>query len=213
MENGLFVRLIDGDLNVAPGTKVIPAQDYLNYQRSTDLILNAKIRANTILKDLSKQCTEERIRAREEGRAIAAKEAFEVFVDMSQRAVEYLQQLEPLLVQVVIAAVEKILGSTSEEDKVRSIVSQMINKMQSGGSMTLRLGSETGELVDTLKQLPNLHCRVDPTLSPDALILESPLGTVDGSLSAQLETLRQALYKRFSNSDQNDNGITFDNTP
>ncbi len=131
--------------------------------------------------------------------------ASQVLLEAQQRASQRLSQGEADLVELGIALARRIvaLELTTTPEMAVSMARDALAKLQETPQAVLRVCPEMlsmyRERFDAtrhdLREIVALELVADPLLSAGDFLIDTPSGTVDGRLDAQLSVLRKALLK------------------
>lgn len=190
-------------LALAPGKEVLRAHELLAFVDAQQLFDAALAQAKSIVLQAETELESERKRGYEEGLDEIRMEQAEGMMETVTRTVDYFSKVESRMVDLVMQAVRKIVLDFDDGDRVVNTVKNMLSVVRNQKQMTLRLNPQQVESVrarinELLSEFPGvgyLDIVADSRLKPDACILESEIGLVEGSLESQLEALRNAFNK------------------
>ena len=119
-------------------------------------------------------------------------------------SVEFIENIENTLVNVVTQAIRKIIGEMDDRERIVAIVRNALNVVRGQQKVTVRVAPADEEAVlkamaaMTSASSGNAFLTVvaDARLEKDSCILESELGVVDASLSTQLKALEHAFQSK-----------------
>lgn len=185
------------------GTQVLRAADFATLTESQALLDNAHAQAQSILVGAQDAFEAERRRGYEDGKQEALLNQAEKMIDTVGRTVEYFAGVETEMVELVMAAVRKVVDSFDDREKVMIVVRNVLAVVRNQKQMTLRLHPEEieavrGSINDILAVYPGvgyLDLLADARLARGACILESQIGMVEASLDGQIEALRGAFQR------------------
>lgn len=114
---------------------------------------------------------------------------------------EYLQKYEAVLVEIVFSATLKIIGETLNDGMcLQRLVSAALDNACTDIPVKIRISKEDMQCIGDLSlikqtdpRLKNVEFYVDEKLSRGDCHLESPTGSLDASLDAQLKAFRDLL--------------------
>jgi type III secretion protein L len=141
-----------------------------------------------------------------EAAAEAAAQAAAQQLEVVSRTVAWFGEVESRMVEVVAAAVRRIVGEIEEGELVCRIVHEAMRTMRNQRQVTVRVAPEAvddvqRQLTGIMADYPGItfvEVTADSRLRRGGCILESELGTVDASVEVQLEALARALQRAFS---------------
>ena len=142
-------------------------------------------------------------RGLEEGQERANRQAAEQMVLFAGRVNDTLTRIEDELVEVVTAAVRKVILGFDQEEKVRNAVLAGLELVRGSHKLLVRVHPQQQSAVaaqlDSIQhRFSNLEVVGDQELQPDDCILESDLGIVNAGVGSQLLVIEQALRMTFS---------------
>ncbi len=203
-----FVHLTKDEFKLAPGQKIIGADEYLAYREAGDVLKSAREQARHMAEKARKAYEMEEEYGYQDGLEHAKTDVLKQLVSNTEKAIGFLGDLENEVVDVVIAAVEKIIGDFDEAEKVRRVVGKLLQSAKSEQRLTLRVGADSVDTVeatlnDEFRQGPlAIQVIPDSDLSADTFILETSTGIVDGSIATQIDALKAALKARIDGSEE-----------
>lgn len=162
---------------------------------SKNILVSAQNRAKKLCEDSQSDYEQELERGYNEGKNKSDTEMLETMLLHSKQTIDHLITLEQKLINVVEKSLRKIIGEFEEADLIKKITSQHLHNLRVENSVTLKVHEETFSSVkDTFYLNPTLdkylYIVPDNTIKDtDAFILESATGTIESSVSLQLDTL------------------------
>lgn len=200
---GFLVRDTEHVIRIAPGRKVIKAADMEAYHDAEALLAEARARAAAYERDAQVAYEDERKRGFKEGQDEARMEAAEQMIEIVSRSIDYFGGVETKMVDLVMAALRKILADYDDRDRVVQVVKNALSTVRNQKQVTLRLAPAQAELLrERLNELLAAYPAVgflditpDARLSADSCIIESDIGSVEAGIDVQLEAIRRAFEK------------------
>ncbi|KAB0596020.1 HrpE/YscL family type III secretion apparatus protein [Castellaniella defragrans] len=186
-----------------PGARVLRAADHAALVQAEDLLAQARAQADAILAGAQEAFEAERRRGYEDGRQEALLDQAEKMIETVSRTVDYFAGVENEMVDLVMAAVRKVVDGFDDREKVMVVVRNALAVVRNQKQMTLRLHPDDVEVVrarinDILAAYPGvgyLDLLPDARLARGACILESEIGMVEASLEGQIEAVRRAFQR------------------
>jgi type III secretion protein L len=186
-----------------PAAQVLRGEDYAVLAEAQALLDNAHAQAQAILAGAQEAFEAERKRGYADGKQEALLDQAEKMIETVGRTVEYFAGVENEMVDLVMAAVRKVVDGFDDEEKVMVVVRNALAVVRNQKHMTLRLHPDDLETVrsrinDILAAYPGvgyLDLLADGRLAHGACILESEIGMVEASLEGQIEALRGAFQR------------------
>lgn len=200
-----LLRLIHGDVTLAPDSRVVRAEDYQAWVEGADFLQAAKAHAEEIEAEAKLAYESEKRRGYEDGMAAAAVKAAEQQFEMVTATVAWYERVEAQMAELVIQCTEKLLGDLDDVQLVTRVVHSAMRVMRNQKQVTLRVMPELVEpvrkqIAEIMAGYPGVsfvEVAADPRLRRGGCILESELGIVDASVDVQTEALRHALKRAF----------------
>jgi len=189
--------------SVDPAARVVRAADYATMVQAQQLLDNAHAQAQAIVAGAQEAFEAERRRGYEDGKQEALLDQAEKMIETVGRTVDYFASVENEVVDLVMAAVRKVVDGFDDREKVMVVVRNALAVVRNQKQMTLRLHPDEIEVVrerinDILAAYPGvgyLDLVPDSRLARGACILESEIGMVEASLEGQIEALRSAFQR------------------
>lgn len=130
-------------------------------------------------------------------------EAAEHMIENVSRAIGYFEKVEAKVVDLVMAALRKILMDFDDRERVTLVVKNALSAVRNQKQVTLRLPPDKADLLrerinEILAAYPAvgfLDITPDARLTGDACILESDIGSVEAGIEVQLAAIRRAFEK------------------
>jgi type III secretion protein L len=187
----------------APGAGGGRPPDRAAWAGAQELLAQARAQADAIVGGAQAAYEQESRRGYEEGRESALLDQAEKMIETVGRTVEYFAGVENEMVELVMAAVRKVVDGFDDREKVMVVVRNALAVVRNQKQMTLRLNPAEVDMVreqinDLLAAYPGvgyLDILADGRLARGACILESEIGMVEASLEGQIQALRQAFQR------------------
>lgn len=200
---GFLVRKPDSLIVPHPGRKVVKAADYAVWVEAERVLAEARADAQAILDKAGDAFEEERRRGFDEGTEEARMEAVEKMMETVGRSIDYFANVETKMVDLVMAALRKILADYDDRERVTQVVKHALSTVRNQKQVTLRLAPAQADMVrerinDLLAAYPAvgfLDITPDTRLTADSVIIESDIGSVEAGVEVQLEAIRRAFEK------------------
>lgn len=188
---------------IAPGTRVLKAQELAAWSEAQGLIAAAQAQAQAITATAQQAYDNECQRGYADGLAQAQLAQAEKMIDTVARTIDYFGQVETDMVALVMGAVRKIVDDYNDTERVLLVVRNALSVVRNQKQMTLRLPPQQVDTVrarihELLAAYPGvgyLDIVADARLGPHACILESEIGLVEASIEGQIAALEKAFQK------------------
>lgn len=202
-----FFSLIDKNksLHVAPGTKVIPAQDFAALQDAQDILEVARQDAVEYRKQVEKECEDLKAEAKEKG-FNEGLEQWAVKLSEFEDSVKAIRaETEKVIIPLALKAAKKIVGKQIElnEETVVGIVSNSLKAVSHHKKVVIYVNKQDLDvLTENKERLKEVLDGVESLSIQDREDVE-PLGciieTEGGIINAQIENQWRALENAFQN--------------
>jgi len=122
----------------------------------------------------------------------------------SKRLKDEFEALKPWLVDFVIAAVKKVLGSLPKDELISGLVAEAVAMSPLNNDLRLKVHpDDKAAIKDAMAAHPKAFVGIadvlgDASLQPDTVLLEGVGGFMDISQHAQLSELRHHLENQFA---------------
>jgi type III secretion protein L len=199
-----------GRFEIQPGQTIIKARSYLDYVEAGRILERAHQEAEQILEDARKAREEEKQRGYQDGITEGKANMSRQMIDTISKTINYFSTVEEKVVEIVITAVRKILGTIGDETVAHQIVKNALGMVRNQKQITLRVcPSELEMIKNRINEIMAMYPGIsfvdivpDARLKKGGCILESDMGVVDASVDSQIENIRQSLLKSFQRSGQ-----------
>ncbi len=201
-----LLELKPGIPMLPPEARLVPAADYAAMIETEEVLAEARRQAAAIEAEARRAYEAEKARGYADGQAEAAAETAAQQLEVISRTVSWFEAVEGRMVEVVTAAVRKILGELDEGSLIQHVVHESMRTMRNQRQVTVRVAPDAvAEVQHRLTTIMADYAGVsfvevtaDARLRRGGCILESELGVVDASVDVQLEALSRALRSAFS---------------
>lgn len=201
-----LLELRSGLAAFPPEARLVKAPEYAAVVEAERVLEEARARAAAIEAEARAAYEAEKARGYADGLAEAAAEAVEQQIETVGRTVAWFGTVEARMVEVVTAALRKVLGELDEGELVRRVVHAAMRTMRNQRQVVVRVAPEAvaevqGRLTEIMADYAGIsfvEVQADGRLRRGGCILESELGVVDASVEVQLEALSRALARAFS---------------
>ncbi|MDO9217623.1 MAG: HrpE/YscL family type III secretion apparatus protein [Lacisediminimonas sp.] len=200
-----IVRDESGLTRLDASKKVIKANDFWAYRLAADTVADARRRHDEIISRAKAAFLAEQQRGYEEGSEAARLEHSRHMVKLVEDSIGYFARVEGQMVELVMNAMRQIINGYDDRERVLEVVKNCLSLVRRQNQLRLRVHPSNLKLVKShvsaiLKKRPGMgHVDVigDRQLSTDACAIETEIGTVEASMSGQLEVLREAFSRIF----------------
>ncbi|MBV7485199.1 HrpE/YscL family type III secretion apparatus protein [Bordetella sp. BOR01] len=188
---------------VDPAVQVLRAADHAALVEAQAMLENARTQAQAVLDGANAAFEAERQRGYADGKEEALLDQAEKMIETVGRTVEYFASVENEMVDLVMAAVRKVVDGFDDREKIMTVVRNALAVVRNQKQMTLRLNpaevdavrEQINELLAAYPGVGYLDILADGRLPRGACILESEIGMVEASLDGQIQALRGAFQR------------------
>ncbi len=207
---GFLLLQHDKRLQVAPDVRILRAAEYAELLEATAVLDRAKALAEQMARDAEAAYAERKEEGYQEGLLAGKMEIAERMMDQMASSLDYLERMETTLVDVVVAAMRKMLDSMDDRERIAAVVGKALSYVRAQKKILLRLNPEEAEFVrakldEIMRGHPGIglvDVTADARLDKGACLLESELGVIDASVEIQLEAIRRSFLRRLSKEQQ-----------
>ena len=198
-----MLHIKETDFNLQPDQKVIKAEEYAAFLEAKDIIDLAQKRAQERMDEANRVYEDEKKRCYEEGLERGRSEAVEHMIDYVGRVVEGYAVFEQRVVDLVMSALEQVIGQMDGKELIVRIVKKVLEPAKNQKRVTIRISptqvpaveSEMDSIKAKFGAIDFVDIIRDERLNPGDCIVETDVGVVDGRLDRQLESIRKSLEK------------------
>ena len=198
---GQFALISDADLRIAPGTRVVKANEYAGYVEGARVLEEARRKAAEILAQAQQRAAEMREAGFAEGLRQGKESTSKYMLGIVTKSREHLADNEERVIALVISVVKKILGEMDEKEVVIRMVRTAMAVVSRQNQVTVMVAPDKVESVKAslhriLQPYPRINSVdvvADPKLTNGDCVLETKVGRVEASLEGQLKTITGAL--------------------
>jgi type III secretion protein L len=202
---GTLLFLKSGTYTPPADQPVLKKGDYAMLLQTEAVLAHARIEAERIREDAKRAYEEEKKRGYEDGMAEGKMEMTERMLDTVSAGVNYLENLEGAIVDLVLNSLRKIVEGFDDRERVMGVVRRGLGYVRNQKRVVLRLPPEDEERVraefDALRRdfpgIAILDLAPDPRLPNGSCVLESELGLIDASLEVQMAGIRRSFLRQF----------------
>jgi type III secretion protein L len=181
--------------------RVIPAALFDAAEDARARVAAAHREAQEILSAARAEAAEVRAEARGEGREAGLAEATATIALGSAERDRLLAAAEGDVVELAFAVAARVVGAAAERGVVVEVARRALESVRSRAHVTLRahpddlaaLRAADAGLAAVLVCAPGIALRADSAVARGGVVVETEAGSVDATLSAQVEGLRRAV--------------------
>lgn len=198
-----FIRLTPIDIDITQQTKTVPKEHYAAYLDARVIVEKAQKKAAEIIANAEKKYVEEQKRGYDEGIEEGKREVALQMLKTVERTVNFLQGSEVKITEIVMMALERILGELPPQEVIIKIIRNALDSVRNEKQITLNVSTKEVEMVKNhIRDISSDYPAIDYIdVVPDSrlkegdCIIKSEIGVIEASLSKQLANLDQAFKK------------------
>ena len=189
-----------------PAQKIIKAREFWAFKEAEQAVADAMQRHEEIVSAAKAAYEAEQRRGYDEGTQAAKLEQSSNMIRIVGETVQYFANVESRMVDLVLDAVQQVIKTFDDREHIATVVRNVLATVRSQKHLTVRVHPDhvdglRAQLDELLAAYPAIECvdfAGDARMAPDACRVESDIGTVEASVSAQLEALRQTFKSVFA---------------
>ncbi|WP_263079057.1 HrpE/YscL family type III secretion apparatus protein [Endozoicomonas sp. Mp262] len=198
----VFIELSPDCFQLAPGIKVLKAEEYSRYLEAGKIVEAAQNQYQRMIKDAESIYQCEKQRGYEEGiNQAKVEQASEIMATLAHCR-QRLKSLEPQLAQLVMETVSKVIGQFDNQELTRKLIEQALHQNKCSRAI-LRvhpdnaqvLKCQLAEIKQRYSDMEYLEVQKDSMVEEAGCILETDLGNIQATLSSQLAALEHAASR------------------
>jgi F-type H+-transporting ATPase subunit b len=183
-------------------------------QEAQKILAEAQARANQTVREASERAEVQGREVLAAAEAEAAKKREEALAEVERYREDVLSQLRGQVGALSMAAAQKLIGASLDEKRQHALIDEFFSGVESGRVVVLEGQEISGAAAEVTSALPlsaeekeavrkdvlskigsqaTITFRVDPSIL-GGLVVRVGDKVLDGSVSGQLETMRQSLY-------------------
>ncbi|MGI4847212.1 MAG: HrpE/YscL family type III secretion apparatus protein [Janthinobacterium lividum] len=186
-------------------SKVIKARDFWAYKQAEQAISDAMRRHGEIVGSAQAAYVAEQERGFREGTETAKLRQTDDMIRIVGKTVEYFSGVEEKMAELVLDAVRRIVSDFNDRERVLTVVRNALGLVRTQKHLTVRVHpsqveavrSHLGNLQESYPTIALIEVMGDASRKIDECLVESEIGTVEASMSGQLETLRETFKSVF----------------
>ena len=198
-----MLQITHPSLTLQPDRKILKADEYQAYLDAQQIIQAAEQEAERIRAAAQQEYDAEKRRGYEEGVEEGQAAAAESMFDSLSKTVDFIGGLESKVAEIVIQAIEKVIGQMNEKDLVVGAARNALDIVRNEAKVTLRVCPDqvaavrqrAGEILSGHPAVSFLDVQPDDRLQPGGCVLESEIGVVDASIDLQMEAMKKSIRK------------------
>ncbi len=190
----------------SPSSKVIKAADFWAFGQAEDTIAEAVRRSERIVGSAQAAFDAEKERGYREGTEAARLEQSAHMLEIVSQSAEYFSQVETRMVELVLEAIRHVTSGFDDRERVRMAVRNALQAVRTQKQLAVRvhpaqvdaLRARMEELLETYPAIEFVDVSGDARLAPDACVIDSDIGSVEASVSGQLEAMQKTFRNVFA---------------
>lgn len=188
-----------------PAQKIIKARDFWAFKEAEEAVADAMRKHEEIVSAAKAAYEAEQRRGYDEGTQAAKLEQSSNMIQIVGETVQYFTKVEGRMAELVFDAVQQVVKSFDDREHIATVVRNVLAAVRSQKHLTVRVHPDhveslRAQLDELLTEFPAIECVDivgDVRMAPDACSVDSEIGTVEASVSTQLEALRDSFKSVF----------------
>jgi type III secretion protein L len=198
-----MLRLNHSGVTMTPTSPVLKRSEYAAVIDAQGIIAAAEEEAALIREEAKAEFERQRQEGRKQGLEEGKAEIAEHIVTCMSQSAAYFSKVEDVMVEVVMRALRRVLGTFDRKDVVEQVVKQALESTRNEGHITVRVPPDQADhlkaRVDTIlgvfPKVQFLQVLPDSRLPEDGCVLETEIGVVDATIETQLKAIEKALIR------------------
>jgi type III secretion protein L len=211
-----YILIDNNRLKISPSAKLIKAESYSTIVEADDILSKVNARADQILqtaredartieRDAKSAYTLEFERGYNDGLIKAKKEMASQISATILKSEHYIHNFEEKIAALVLDTVRKVIDGIDHMDLISALIKKALTTMKHQKNIKLKvsplhidfLNDRISEILTSLPYLDGIEVIADERLTPNQLVMESPIGIVDASIETQLAAIQDAFSRCF----------------
>jgi len=198
-----FIRLKPIGIDINDHTNIVPKDHYEAYIDAKKIVEKAHKKAEEIILDAKQTHAEEKKRGYDEGVEEGKEQMTLQMLHTVEKTVDFLQGSEVKITEIVMLALEKILGELPKQNVIIKVIKNALDAVRNQKQIVLNVSTKEVELVKNhIREIASDYPAIDYIdVVPDSrlkagdCIIKSDIGVIEASLSKQLANLDKAFKK------------------
>lgn len=201
----LFSLIHDTKVEVAPGVKIVPAEQYSTLEDAMGVLEKVKKDAELYRKEIAKEAEKTKEHSISEG----FEEGFKKWTDQLAKLEEEIKKvradMEKLVLPVALKAAKKIVGKEIElsKDVIAEIVMSTLKAVSQHKFVTIYVNrkeldtieAQKGRIKGLLESAETIAIRDRPDVEPGGCVIETEVGIINAQMSNRWKILEEAFEK------------------
>jgi type III secretion protein L len=211
-----YILIDNNRLKISPSAKLIKAESYSTIVEADDILSKVKARADQILqtaredartieRDAKSAYTLEFEKGYNDGLKKAKQEMASQISATILKSEHYIHNFEEKIAALVLDTVRKVIAGIDQMDLISALIKKALTTMKHQKNIKLKvsplhidfLNDRISEILISLPYLDGIEVIADERLTPNQLVMESPIGIVDASIETQLAAIQDAFSRCF----------------
>ena len=198
-----FYFIKDGELHVAPGTKVVPKEELGSLIDAAELLEKVKHEMQEYREEVLKECEEIKKEAYEEGYQEGLEKLNAATLKLNQESKKIHDDIQKKITPLTMQAARKILGEELKlnPERIVEIVSQALRPITSHKYIKIFVNKADLEILDKekenikklLEQVDTFSLQERSDIEPGGCIIETEAGIINAQLENQWRALEAAF--------------------
>jgi type III secretion protein L len=202
-------QFIEKRLSPAPGQLIVKADEAAVFLEAAELLAVAREEEARVVASAEGIYKERHEAGYRDGLMAGKLEYSAKIIETVMSSVEYLENLETVVVKIVGEVTRKLIGEMDHEEVIVRLVRQALRSVRSERRVRIRVSARDEaavrrDLALLLQQRDGgasgfLDILPDPELPPGSCVLESEMGVIEASLETQLKNMEKTFLRHVGN--------------
>ncbi len=198
-----FFTTTQGQVELPPGKKVVPAEEFSKLCEAADLLKQAKTDAKDLLDDVNNECVELKKEARRNGLQEGLEKFAEQLLVFDQKVKEIAISMQDEILGIALSAAKKIVGEElkTHPETIVNIVQQAIRPVLQHHQIKIWVNRSDLPLLDEKKEeIKNAFERIvsfgfeeRADIEPGSCVVETEAGIINATLDNQWRAIQNAF--------------------
>lgn len=198
-----MLRINPESFKLIPNGRVLKAQEYSTLLEAQGILDAAHQESQKIIEAAKLQVEEELKKGYACGLSDGQAEISKKMIETVATSASYIADFEKKLIQVIMESLRSILGDLDPKERVVRVANKALNLMRNQKQVTLEVSPEEAEalsssittLLERHPMIGMIEVKAEKRMKPGDCILRTPVGSVEASISMQLNAIQSALER------------------
>jgi type III secretion protein L len=199
-----FFSLISGkEVRIAPGEKIIPAEEFSTLEKASDLLKTVKTEAASYKREVSQECEKEKELAFQEGFQEGLVSLNKHLFTLDEELKKLREDIQKKMLPLAVKAARKIIGEELRvhPDRIVDIVLTSLKPVTQHRKIVIYVNKADLQMLEENKsrikkifeRLENLSIQERSDIEPGGCMIETEAGIINAQLENQWRALESAF--------------------